>query len=86
MASFYRVARRALLVSDLERHVLPYLFLPLTKPFFRWSAMTVSDGMYSIRAGFRACELRALAKEAGMADPDVRVHRPAFRISMVAKK
>lgn len=86
MANFYSVARRALLVSDLERHVLPYLFLPLTKPLFRWSAMTVSDGMYSIRAGFRACEIRELAQNAGIAHPYVRVHRPAFRVSLVAKK
>ncbi len=86
MASFYRVARRALLISDLERHILPYWFLPATKLLFKWTPMTVHDGRFSIRAGFRAGEMRKLANEAGMGHARVRVHRPAFRISLVAKK
>lgn len=86
MASFYRVARRALLISDLERHVLPYLFFPVTKPFLGWRRMTVHDGMTSVRAAFRACEMRALAKDAGLAHAQVRAHRPAFRLSLVARK
>ena len=86
LASFYRIARRALLVSDLERHVLPYLFFPITKPFFGWTPMTVHDGMYSIRAAFRACEMQELARNAAIPNAEVRVHRPAFRISLIAKK
>jgi SAM-dependent methyltransferase len=86
MASFYRLARKALLVSDLERHILPYLFFPLTRPFLGWTPMTVHDGMFSIRAGFRACEMQRLAKDAGISQVEVFVHRPAFRISLIAKK
>jgi ubiquinone/menaquinone biosynthesis C-methylase UbiE len=86
MASFYRVAKRALLVSDLERHVLPYLFFPATKLFFGWTPMTMHDGMYSIRAAFRAGEMRELAKNAGIPNAEVKVHRPAFRISLIARK
>ncbi len=86
LASFYRLARRALLVSDLERHVLPYLFFPMTQPFMHWKQMTVHDGMTSVRAAFRACEMRGLAKDAGLAHAEVAVHRPAFRLSLVARK
>jgi SAM-dependent methyltransferase len=86
MGGFYRIARRALLISDLERHILPYLFFPLTKPLFGWTPITMHDGMCSIRAAFRAGEIRELAKNAGIPDPEVTVHRPAFRISVVARK
>ncbi len=86
MANFYKVARRALLVSDLERHILPYLFFPFTKPFFGWTPVTMHDGMISIRAAFRAAEMRQLAEDAGIPGSEVRVHRPAFRISLVARK
>ncbi len=86
MANFYRVARRALLISDLERHVLPYLFFPLTKPFMRWTPITMHDGMFSIRSAFRACEMKQLAIDAGLAHAEVNVHRPAFRLSVIARK
>jgi len=86
MASFYRIARHALLVSDLERHVLPYLFFPITKPFFGWTPITMHDGMFSIRSAFHASELSELAKNAGIPNAEVTIHRPAFRISLVARK
>ena len=86
MASFYGVARRALVVSDLERHILPYLFFPATKPFFGWTPITVHDGMCSIRAAFRASELRKLAENAGIVNARVEIHRPAFRLSLVGVK
>ncbi len=82
----YRVARRALLVSDLERHVLSYWFLPATRPLFRWHWITVHDGPVSVRAAFRARELETAARRAGIPQPEVSAHRPAFRLSMVAKK
>jgi SAM-dependent methyltransferase len=86
LAGFYRVARRALLVSDLERHILPYLFFPATQPFFGWEPITMHDGMRSVRAAFRAAELRQLAANAGILDAQVSVHRPAFRLSLVGLK
>jgi len=86
LAGFYRVARRAVIVSDLERHFLSYLFLPATKPFLGWTNMTVHDGMTSVRAGFRACELLRIAESAGLHNIQIEVHRPAFRISVVAPK
>ena len=47
------------LISDLERHILSYWFLPMTKPFLRWHPITVHDGPVSVRAAFTAQELRA---------------------------
>lgn len=86
LAGFYRVARRALLVSDLERHVCSYLFFPATRLLFGWTPITMHDGMTSVRAAFRAGELRRLTENAGIANAEVTVHRPAFRISVVARK
>jgi 2-polyprenyl-3-methyl-5-hydroxy-6-metoxy-1,4-benzoquinol methylase len=86
LASFYAAAKKGLFVFDLERHVLPYLFLPATRRLFRWHAVTVHDGRISVRAAFRAKELLALAQKAKISSADVRVHRPAFRLAMVAVK
>jgi 2-polyprenyl-3-methyl-5-hydroxy-6-metoxy-1,4-benzoquinol methylase len=83
---FYEVARRAVVICDLERHVLPYLFLPATKYLFGWKRVTVHDGMISVRASFRASELLELSRRAGIEKAQIRVHRPAFRISLVALK
>jgi SAM-dependent methyltransferase len=83
---FYRVARRALLVCDLERHILSYCFLPLTRWFFGWQRITLHDGPISVRAAFRSDELLTLANRAGIGNARVSVHRPAFRLSLVAKK
>ncbi len=84
--NFYNVARRALLVCDLERHLIPYCFLPATKLLFGWKRITVHDGIISVRASFHADELLELSRVAGIADARVKTHRPAFRLSLVAPK
>lgn len=81
--AFRGIARRALVVLDLERHPLPYYFLPATRWLFRWQELTVHDGRISVEAGFRASELAALARAAGGAGFTVRKHRPWFRLSLV---
>jgi SAM-dependent methyltransferase len=80
------LARRALIICDLERSVFPYLFLPATKVFFRWKRLTLHDGPISVRAAFRTHELKALGKKAGLENMEIAVYRPAFRIAMVARK
>jgi ubiquinone/menaquinone biosynthesis C-methylase UbiE len=82
----YEIAQKALIVCDLERHVLPYLFLPATKFLFRWKRLTLHDGPISVRASFRASELKALSEKAGIAGVEIAVYRPAFRIAMIARK
>jgi len=84
--SFYRLARKALLVCDLERHFIPYLFLPATRPFFRWHFATVHDGVISIRAAFVREELQGLFVRAGIRNAQVEAHRPAFRLTAIAAK
>jgi hypothetical protein len=86
LASFYKVARRGLLVNDLERQVLPFIFLPATKYIFGWQRITLHDGPISVRAAFRKHEMEDLARRAGIGNARVEVHRPAFRISMIAMK
>lgn len=86
LRSFYDVARRALLVCDLERNILSYCFLPVTKWFFGWQRITLHDGPISVRAAFRSDELLGLSKRAGIRDARVSVHRPAFRLSLIARK
>jgi len=84
--SFYGLARKALVVCDLERHILPYCFLPATAAFLNWQRITLHDGPISVRASFRAGELSQLAKLAGIKNPVVEVHRPAFRVSLLGLK
>jgi SAM-dependent methyltransferase len=86
LGGFYRLSRRALLISDLERHILSYWFLPATRPFFNWHPITVHDGQVSVRAAFTAKELRRLASAAGISTCRVETHRPAFRLSLVANR
>jgi ubiquinone/menaquinone biosynthesis C-methylase UbiE len=86
LKSFFAVARKAVLITDLERHVLPYWFLPVTQPFLKWRRITVHDGRISVRAAFTRCELERLAAAAGMQKVSAEVHRPAFRLSMIALK
>jgi 2-polyprenyl-3-methyl-5-hydroxy-6-metoxy-1,4-benzoquinol methylase len=84
LASFGQMARRHLVVTDLERNPLAYYFLPATRWLFRWDPITLHDGPISVAAAFRAGELRQLAAAAGLQDIEVRTHRPAFRLSLIA--
>lgn len=86
LRSFHAVARKALLVCDLERSLYPYLFLPATKFLFGWQSITLHDGPISVRASFTKNELEQLAARAGIPVCEITAHRPAFRIALVAKK
>lgn len=86
LREMHRVARAALLVSDLERHWLSWWFVPASWPLFRWHPVTMHDAPVSVRAAFKAPELAALAERAGIGSVEARRHRPAFRLSLVARK
>jgi len=86
LRELYRVARKALLICDLERRLIPYIFLPATKLLFRWTHVTVHDGVRSVRASFRPKELLMLASDAGIKHSKVQVHRPAYRVSLISNK
>jgi len=66
-------ARRAVVVSDLRRALVPYLFGRATFPLLFQSRVSVHDGLVSIRRSFRDDELRAAFHAAGM--PRVAVRR-----------
>lgn len=85
LARFHAVARRALIVMDLERNPLAYYFLPATRWLFGWHDLTVHDGCVSVEAAFRKRELEHLAQRAGLSDVQVRRHYPWFRLSLVAR-
>lgn len=84
LAGFGRVARRAVLVIDLERHPIAYYFLPWTRKFLGWDPVTVYDGAISVEAAFRPRELETLAERAGLQNPHAHAYWPAFRIAMSA--
>jgi SAM-dependent methyltransferase len=83
IASMHRVARRALVILDLERHPLAGHFLVATRGLLRWNQLTVHDGLISVGAGFRVEEIAALARAAVPVPATVRRHWPWFRISVV---
>jgi SAM-dependent methyltransferase len=66
LRGLYPLARRGLVVNDLRRARVPYLFGRLA---FRWifaSRVSVSDGLVSVRRGFLGSELQAAFERAGI--------------------
>ncbi len=86
LRGFAVVARKAVLVNDLERHPLAYYFLPATKWILGWDGVTVNDGPISVEAGFHRNEMEGLLRSAGFLEPLVTVYRPSFRIAVIARK
>jgi len=73
LRDLYRLTRRALVVSDLHRAVVPHLFGQAAFPLLFRSPVSVNDGLVSIRRGFRPSELQAAFEEAGI--PHARIRR-----------
>lgn len=81
----YTLARRALVVNDLERARVPHAFARIVFPWVFRSKVSVSDGLLSIRRAFTADELRAAFEEAGL--PQVRITREIpYRLVAVAER
>ncbi len=85
LRNFGGVARKAVLVIDLERNPIPYYFIAWSRPLLGWDPVTVHDGAISVEAAFRRGELEDLARQAGLRNPQARVYRPAFRIALAAE-
>lgn len=83
LREFGAVARRHVLIIDLQRHPLPYHFLGITRPVFGWDPVTLHDGKRSVEAGFHLEELKSLARAAGFRRIEARSHHPWFRLSLV---
>jgi SAM-dependent methyltransferase len=85
LSGLHRLARRALVVNDLHRAWIPYLFGRLAFPLLFRSPVSVADGLVSIRRGFRAHELRAAFDRAGVAGVTIRRRFP-YRLLAVAAR
>jgi len=85
LSGFGEVARRAVLVIDLDRNPVAYYFVPWTRWLFGWDPVTVNDAQISVEAAFHPGELETLAIRAGLRNPSARAFWPAFRIAMVAE-
>jgi len=66
LRSFARIARRAIVINDLVRNLIPYYFIRLISPVFMTSYLTRNDGPVSVLRGFTADELKDLAHRAGI--------------------
>jgi SAM-dependent methyltransferase len=85
LRSLYALARGALVVNDLRRARVPYVFGRAVFPFLFKSRVSVEDGLISIRSSFREPELRAAFAAAGM--PSVRIERSwPYRLLAIAEK
>jgi SAM-dependent methyltransferase len=81
---FAGVASDAVLINDLERNLLPYLFIRLGWPFAR-SRITRHDGAASVRQAYTKDELATLASRAGF--PHFEIERlPAYRLGLALWK
>jgi hypothetical protein len=74
------IASEAVIINDLERHRLPYLFIRCA-PWFARSPITRHDAPASVRQAYTRSELAALAAAAGFTDFDVRRLMP-FRLGL----
>lgn len=84
LRGFHAAARRAVLVNDLARHRIPWLFIRAAGAAMRRSRMFRNDAPLSVLRGFTAEELRAAARAAGI-EAEVRRRFP-YRLVLVARK
>jgi SAM-dependent methyltransferase len=84
LARLYSLSRRVLVVNDLRRALVPFLFGRAFFPLLFRSPVSVVDGLVSIRRGFRAEELRAAFARAGIEGVTIRRRFP-YRLVAVAK-
>jgi ubiquinone/menaquinone biosynthesis C-methylase UbiE len=83
LSDFGRIARRAVIVNDLVRNLVPYYFTRIAGPILGWSFLTRNDAPVSVLRGFTTDEMRSLAARAGLTN--VRVERLfPYRLSLVA--
>lgn len=85
LRKMHALARRAVIINDLHRHVLAYRGIELLTSLFSRSYVTRYDGPLSVARGFHKRELLALCQAAGIPNAQVQ-WRFAFRWLMVIRK
>jgi SAM-dependent methyltransferase len=84
LRALFALARRALVVNDLRRARVPYLFGRAAFPVLFRSRVSVDDGLTSIRRGFTEREMLTAFAQAGI---PARVRRAwPYRLLAVAEK
>ena len=83
LADFGRIARRAVIINDLVRNLVPYYFTRISGPIMAWSFLTRNDAPVSVLRGFTPDEMKELASRAGLKDIQVKRLFP-YRLSVVA--
>jgi SAM-dependent methyltransferase len=78
------LARAAVVVSDLHRAQVPYLFGRAAFPLLFRARVSVNDGLVSIRRGFRERELREAFAAAGLPDVTIRRRFPYRLLALAA--
>jgi SAM-dependent methyltransferase len=85
LRSLFALARGALVVNDLHRARVPWLFGRAVFPFAFESQVSVDDGLLSIRRAFRPRELADAFARAGLPGVSVRRSFP-YRLIAVASR
>lgn len=85
LTQLWALTRRALIVNDLHRARVPYVFGRATFPWLFRSRVSVADGLLSIRRAFKPHELRRSFEQAGIRGVRVRRRWP-YRIVAIAER
>ena len=83
LSEFARVAKRAVIVNDLVRNLVPYYFIRLTGRLVFTNWLSRNDAPVSVLRGFTRAELASLAERAGLSNCRVEREFP-YRLSLVA--
>ena len=83
LTDFGRIARRAVIVNDLVRNLVPYYFARIAFPILATSFLTRNDGPVSVLRAFTPDEMNELARKAGLKNLKVKRVFP-YRLSLVA--
>ena len=84
ISTLHGLCRGALVVNDLHRSAVAWGFSRLFFPFLFQSRISVSDGLLSIRRGFRPRELQDAFAAAGLPRPEIERRFP-YRLVAVAE-
>ena len=85
LTEFAALAKQAVLINDLERHLVSWAFISLAARVTRRHPMFVHDAALSVLRGFTRDELLSLAKRAGSRTATVRKRIP-YRLLLTIPK
>ncbi|MBI1851745.1 MAG: methyltransferase domain-containing protein [Planctomycetes bacterium] len=85
LRGFDRASRRAVLVNDLARNRIPWLFIRVVGALLRRSPMFRNDAPLSVLRGFTTEELAAAARDGGLGSANV-TRRFPYRVVLVSRK